>query len=131
MRLLAVLGVVAAVVAAPAVLAQNYSAMMSKAKAVVSHESKDPESAKFRNLGIYRSKTGKPDPYVCGEVNDKNSYGAYVGYKRFVVADGIADIDEGDELVMITALCAFLIKKVNLQEIRQIVLRDLQRLCVA
>lgn len=113
MRLLAVLGVVAAIAAAPVVFAQNYSAMVAKAKAVVSHDFKDPESAKFRNLGIYRSKTGKPEPYVCGEVNAKNSYGAYVGYKRFVVADGIADIDEGDDPVMITALCAVLIKKIN------------------
>jgi len=36
---------------------------------------KDPESAQFRNqYGL------------CGEVNAKNAYGGYVGYRRFIAA---------------------------------------------
>jgi hypothetical protein len=45
---------------------------------------KDPDSATFRNL------TTSPveedgDQLVCGELNAKNSYGAYTGYQRFSV----------------------------------------------
>ncbi len=41
---------------------------------------KDPDSAKFQNVRIADYDGGK---VVCGEVNGKNSYGGYVGYKRF------------------------------------------------
>jgi hypothetical protein len=43
---------------------------------------KDPGSANFRSVAVYRN--GK---LVCGEVNAKNSFGAYAGYEEFV-ADG-------------------------------------------
>lgn len=42
---------------------------------------KDPDSAKFQNLRIADYEGGK---VVCGELNAKNSYGGYVGFKRFV-----------------------------------------------
>ena len=42
---------------------------------------KDPDSAKFQNIRIADYDGGK---VVCGEINAKNSYGGYVGYKRFV-----------------------------------------------
>lgn len=38
---------------------------------------KDPKSAQFRN-----------QRGVCGEVNAKNSFGAYSGYQRFIAASG-------------------------------------------
>lgn len=45
-------------------------------KQVITKDLKDPASAIFRNI--------TSDNYqVCGEVNAKNSYGAYIGYKRF------------------------------------------------
>lgn len=113
MRLLAVLCVVAAVLAAPVVLAQNYSAMVSKAKAAVSRDFKDPEGSRFRDLGIYKSTTGKGGFSVCGEVNAKNSYGAYVGYKRFVVADDFVQIEDSGELGLIPSLCHELVRKVK------------------
>ena len=49
----------------------------------VSYPFLDPESAKFRN--VRKSILG-----YCGEVNAKNSFGAYVGYKIFhaVLEDG-------------------------------------------
>tara|TARA_B100001123_G_C15074061_1_gene932821 strand:+ start:150 stop:518 length:369 start_codon:yes stop_codon:yes gene_type:complete len=46
-------------------------------RAAVSSHFKDPESAKFRIIKKTRQ-------IICGEVNAKNSYGAYEGYKRFV-----------------------------------------------
>lgn len=52
---------------------------------------KDPDSTTFRNLrGITNAQGAK---YVCGEVNAKNSYGGYVGYKPFAFKDGRAAID--------------------------------------
>lgn len=39
---------------------------------------KDPDSAQFRN--VRRCATGF---YITGEVNGKNSYGAYAGFKTF------------------------------------------------
>ncbi len=44
---------------------------------------KDPDSAKFRNWAAYEVSNG--DRIVCGEVNAKNSYGAYVGFDPFYV----------------------------------------------
>jgi hypothetical protein len=38
---------------------------------------KDPDSIKVRNLVLYKDGT------ICGEVNGKNSYGAYTGYQNF------------------------------------------------
>jgi len=45
-------------------------------------ELKDPSSVQFRNVTIVRKKSGSKS--VCGEYNAKNSYGGYVGFKRFV-----------------------------------------------
>jgi len=54
---------------------------VENAKKVVADRMKDPESVKFRNL-----KTIKDDGLrlLCGDVNAKNSYGAYIGYAPFV-----------------------------------------------
>ena len=71
-------------------------ALVAKAKSSVTNDFKDPESAKFRNLAIFRTKTGKTGNFVCGEVNAKNSYGAYVGYRGFVYADGLVALDDSE-----------------------------------
>lgn len=54
---------------------------------LVSKQLKDPDAAKFRD--IYFIKSPKGDIVVCGEFNGKNSYGGYVGFKRF---HGVGDI---------------------------------------
>ncbi|MCU4623464.1 hypothetical protein KTJ54_15365 [Acinetobacter radioresistens] len=57
-------------------------------KEVVSSTLKDPDSAEFRNVKGY-----------CGEVNAKNSFGGYVGFKRFYVSNGVTSFyDEEDPL---------------------------------
>lgn len=112
MRLPVIASIVLACAGAPAV-AQNYSAMVAKAKSAVSQDFKDPESARFRNLGIYKSTTGKGGVSVCGEVNAKNAFGAYVGYRRFVANDDFDEIEEDTESVMVTALCHELVRKVK------------------
>ncbi len=48
---------------------------------------KDPDSASFRN-----ERRGKMA--VCGEVNAKNSFGGYVGYRRFVATAGFAVFEQ-------------------------------------
>lgn len=58
------------------------------AKKEVAIDMKDPDSTKFRNV-IYTKKDEKEDGsmsgVVCGEVNSKNSFGAYSGFSPFVV----------------------------------------------
>lgn len=49
---------------------------------------RDPESANFRNLVYHHLRdrtTGGIEGDVCGEVNAKNGFGAYNGFRRFVV----------------------------------------------
>ena len=42
---------------------------------------KDPSSVQFRRVEI---KMFKGNRIVCGELNAKNSYGGYVGFKKFI-----------------------------------------------
>jgi hypothetical protein len=49
-----------------------------EARSKIASQFKDPDSVKFKNLRI--SKDGMT---VCGEVNGKNSYGGYTGFKLF------------------------------------------------
>lgn len=46
---------------------------------------KDPASAEFRN-----------QHGLCGEVNSKNSFGGYVGFKRFIAASRELVVFEND-----------------------------------
>lgn len=44
---------------------------------------KDADSAKFRNV---RFGSGQEKSTICGDVNAKNSYGAYNGYVSFIAS---------------------------------------------
>lgn len=51
-------------------------------KAELIKDFNDPSSVQFRNVVTY-----SPDPGIyatCGELNAKNSFGAYTGFKKFV-----------------------------------------------
>lgn len=50
----------------------------------------DPNSANFRNVTHAHA-------IVCGEVNAKNKMGGYVGFKAFVVYEGIAFVDSDSD----------------------------------
>lgn len=51
---------------------------------------KDPDSAKFNGIKVLSIQAlGKPIVMTCGELNAKNSFGGYVGSKRFWVYNGI------------------------------------------
>lgn len=91
----------AAVLAAPAVAQNNgYPALVKRAKQTIVKDFKDPEGARFRDIGIYKSTTGKGGVSVCGEVNAKNSYGAYVGYRSFFVSGDMAYINDEENAGM-------------------------------
>ena len=59
----------------------------------IKHSLKDADSAKFRSVGVIVPDRFDPAKVgvVCGEVNAKNSFGGYTGFKQFVmVPAGIA-----------------------------------------
>lgn len=57
-------------------------AAIDSTKRALAYNLKDPDSAKFRNV---RAGLRGKDYMVCGEINGKNSYGAYSGYQPFMV----------------------------------------------
>lgn len=52
---------------------------IDRAREAVAEKLNDPGSAQFRNE---RSEKGG---WVCGEVNGKNAFGGYIGFKRYTV----------------------------------------------
>ncbi|WBU55883.1 hypothetical protein [Paracoccus sediminicola] len=50
----------------------------------ITDQLKDPDAALFRNLRVYELSGGQ-GRVLCGELNGKNSFGAYVGYEPFVM----------------------------------------------
>lgn len=69
---------------APSEPSPEIKALQSKASIQVAIKSilKDPDSAKFEFLNAN-----------CGTVNSKNSFGGYVGAKRFVSVRGVVDLE--------------------------------------
>lgn len=59
----------------------NQQRVIAKATGTVRNALKDPGSAQFRRVRLQKYKNGY---VVCGEVNGKNSYGGYVGFRPFV-----------------------------------------------
>lgn len=61
---------------------------ISLAQNEVASSMKDPDSAKFRYVRYIasgESEDGTVSGFVCGNINAKNSYGAYAGYSPFIV----------------------------------------------
>lgn len=56
---------------------------------------KDPDSAKFRNVRFVMHEGGA---LICGEVNGKNAYGGYVGYKQFLSDSQESEIYDSDSI---------------------------------
>ncbi len=56
---------------------------LAAARSALTVSFKDPSSAQFRNERVYRLATG--GTAICGEVNGKNSFGAYIGFKHYYV----------------------------------------------
>lgn len=73
--------------------AETRNKASKEAKSLIADTFKDPSSAQFRNLKI--TSDGR---IVCGEVNGKNSYGGYTGFKAFyaVWQSGTVMVEGGD-----------------------------------
>ncbi len=63
----------------PVVAPEHRHAFVAEAKKRLTHDFKDPASAQYRDQFI----SEVAGTVLCGEVNAKNSYGAYVGFRRF------------------------------------------------
>jgi len=77
----------------PSLVHANDDALVEQAKTYFRQQMKDPESTNFRNIVVVHSPT-KTDPdnkNVCGELNSKNSYRAYVGFKPFHYQNGFGE----------------------------------------
>lgn len=66
-------------------------AVLSKYK--IEERLKDPDSAVFRNVSVYRHPKSDGGYVFCGEVNAKNGFGGMVGYERFVATPIAAVIE--------------------------------------
>jgi hypothetical protein len=67
------------------------TAAQPSARAKLRAISKDPDSLQFRN-----ERVSKADPTItCGEMNGKNGFGGYVGFRRFIVSSGTILTDDG------------------------------------
>ena len=70
------------------------SSLETEAKHAMADELRDPDSAQFRNVVDGKSINGQET--VCGEVNGKNGFGAYVGYRKFIYySDGTLSLESG------------------------------------
>lgn len=77
--------------------------------AAVKKNLKDPESVTFRNEVL------RKNGFFCGEYNAKNSYGGYVGYKRFKIETRMLSINQGVSIEGTDILSAGdMLEKVNI-----------------
>lgn len=60
------------------------AALIKQAEDAVTHNLLDPESARFRDVGVNGDA-------VCGQVNAKNAYGGYIGFRNFYVRPDALD----------------------------------------
>ena len=92
----------------------DFSAFVEEAKQNITAGLKDPNSVQFRKLHVAHEGA---KPVLCGELNAKNSYGGYVGFRRFYamqrLADGAIDTDDSRFVELINRKCADLVKPVN------------------
>ena len=98
--------IVCAAFVATAALAQDEQVLIETTKQAVAGAMKDPSSVQFQNLTVLN---GGKTRAVCGEYNAKNSYGGYVGFKRFYKYEDSANIvvKKGDPILdrLVDAVC--------------------------
>ena len=88
MRNIAGLGLVVALASCQFVPGTD-AAKSSEARQAISGLLTDPGSAQFRNAYVRQIDSDNGAfSLVCGEVNGKNAFGAYAGFRRFVHEDG-------------------------------------------
>ena len=65
---------------------EKYAAFVATAKAAITRNFKDPATAQWRNVFVSHPSDGAPA--LCGEVNARNGFGAYVGFRSFYFHEG-------------------------------------------
>lgn len=82
--------------------------VLNKAHKVITEDLKDPSSAMFRGEYLLEkmASDGLNHYIVCGEINAKNSYGAYVGFVPYFVADNLGFIYTPATGPVITGMCS-------------------------
>lgn len=83
-KALVIVGVLAVALGAILLNKPGDSATVKKAKETILSSLRDPSSAEFRNI------IEAPEDFVCGEVNAKNAFGAYIGFATFTY-DGFTE----------------------------------------
>lgn len=63
----------------------------AQARTTLSAELLDYETTRFQSVRAILP-TGRKFPYFCGQINSKNSFGAYTGWKDFYVDGGLFEI---------------------------------------
>jgi hypothetical protein len=81
---------------------KELTAFARQAKAAAAARLKDPGSAQFRSLFVSRGRLYVNDVLttplrLCGEVNARNSFGGYVGFRRFVAWGGSPIVEKDDD----------------------------------
>lgn len=66
-------------------LAANNEARIAQAELAMKERLKDPESVQWRDVYVSRF----AEAAVCGQVNARNSFGGYTGFKQFIVVSGL------------------------------------------
>jgi hypothetical protein len=57
---------------------------IERTKDAVRARLRNPSSAEFRNVELYRPFPGQDNPVVCGEVNSENGFGGMSGFQGFI-----------------------------------------------
>lgn len=68
--------------------------VLDKGTKAIAANLKDPGSANFRNVRLVKY---LDSAVICGEVNAKNSYGGYVGFKDFVAGTSGGSMRSSDQ----------------------------------
>lgn len=64
-------------------IAKDYSRFVAETKQALTRNFKDPSAAQYRNLAVY---SDDGELALCGEVNAKNGFGAYIGFTPFAAS---------------------------------------------
>ncbi len=94
--------------------AADHSSFIADAKQTIASGLKDPNSVQFRKLRLGHEGF---KPVLCGELNAKNSYGGYVGFRQFYVTqrngDQAIDSDDLRFSELIKRKCADTVRQVD------------------
>lgn len=71
-----------------------WAAQIAPTRERLLRELRDPGSAQFRNVQVLQANQGNRGYTFCGEVNSKNGFGGYAGFKRFIADPQMTVVNE-------------------------------------